>query len=277
MTHADVVATAKPALRRDRARASHVVEERQVINVRDVGSTPAGQARELDREQRVSQGALRRHVVREIGGERNCREELGQAQAVLRPRLVDYVAPPAVPIIRPLSAPAGGATHPSSGRKPEQSKSIARMPSGPTLTNATCSIISRDCPPRLSLKRQLRRFRTPIRSRCESRTSKSEAGENQCSKRRAISSRPELTSVPRGHSNPASTSGARHSANRPKSRVEGAGRNASGADSCIRPTVAPAHSGHINRSVHFSGIANPNAPKVKPGQLQRAADISAIT
>src|SRR5713101_9685790 len=200
MADADVVATAKPALRRDRARASHVVEERQVIDVRNIGPTPASQARELDCEQCVSQRALGRHVVREIGGERNCREELGQAQAVLRPRLVDYVAPPAVPIIRPLSAPAGGATHPSSGRKPEQSKSIARMPSGPTLTNATCSIISCVCPSRLSLKRQLRRYRIPIRSRCESRTSKSEAGENQPSKRRAISSRPERTSGPRGNS-----------------------------------------------------------------------------
>jgi hypothetical protein len=34
----------------------------------------------------------------------------------------------------------------------------------------------------------------------------------------------------------------------------------------MRPNVAAAHSASINRSVHFSAIANPSAPRVKPGQ-----------
>ena len=90
MTHLDVIAAAQPALRRHRARASHVIEEREVIDVRHVGVGPAGEASELDREQCISQRTLRRHVVRQVGGERDRREELGQTQAVVRPRLVGY-------------------------------------------------------------------------------------------------------------------------------------------------------------------------------------------
>jgi len=134
------------------------------------------------------------------------------------------------------------ATPTSSGRKPEQSRSISAMPSGPVVTNATCSMTSRDCPSRLSRNRQLRRFRRPTCARCVSTTSKSEARENQPSKRRAISSRPERSSGPRGKSIRACASGARDSANRPKSRAERAERKASGADSCMRPRVAAARS-----------------------------------
>jgi len=116
------------------------------------------------------------------------------------------------------------------------------MPFGPTLTNATCSMTSRDCPSRLRRKRQFRRFRRPTCMRCESRTSKSVARENQPSKRRAISSRPERSSGPGGKSIRACASGAKDSANRPKSRAHRADRKASSADSCMRPKVAAARS-----------------------------------
>jgi len=90
-------------LRRDRTRASHVVEEREVIDVRHIGGTPAREMSEFDREQRISKRALCGNIVRQVGGERNRREEFRQPQALLRLRFVDYVPPPAVPIIRPLS------------------------------------------------------------------------------------------------------------------------------------------------------------------------------
>jgi len=127
------------------------------------------------------------------------------------------------------------------------------MPSNPTLTNATCSITWRDCPSRLSRKRQLSRFRPPICARSESRTSKSEARENQPSKRRAISSRPWHTSGPGGESKRACACGARHSANRPKSRAARAEMKTSGADwLCMRPKVAAARSAEHQPFGRFS-------------------------
>src|SRR5437660_1456597 len=76
--------------------------------------------------------------------------------------------------------------------------------------------------------------------------------EQRISKRAAISSGPDRTSGPRGNSIRACAAGARHSAKRPKSRVNRAERNASGADwKVISPTVATAHSANINRSVDF--------------------------
>ena len=135
------------------------------------------------------------------------------------------------------------------------------MPSNPTLTNATCSITSRDCPSRLSRKRQLSRFRPPICARSESRTSKSEARENQPSKRRAISSRPLRTSGPGGKSKRACACGARHSANRPKSRAARAERKTSGADGlCMRPKVAGARSAEHQPFGRFSCCRRPRTP-----------------
>jgi len=93
VTNAYVVAAPQPALRSDRASASHVVEERQVIDVRYICPTPAREASEIDREQCVSKRALRGHVVRQVSGKRNRREKLCQAKALLRPRLGDYGLP----------------------------------------------------------------------------------------------------------------------------------------------------------------------------------------
>src|SRR5947209_14423544 len=56
------------------------------------------------------------------------------------------------------------------------------IPSGRTLTKATCSTISCGLPSRLMRKRQLSRSRGPTCSRCVSRTSKAVARENQPSK-----------------------------------------------------------------------------------------------
>ena len=95
MTHVDVVAAAQPALRRDRSRASHVIQKRQVVDVRNVGVTPTGEASKLNREPRIAKRALGRNIVRQIGGERNCRQELGQSQTALGLPRVDYVPTPA--------------------------------------------------------------------------------------------------------------------------------------------------------------------------------------
>jgi len=69
-----------------------VVQQREIVRVRYVGSGPAREARELDRQQCISKRALCWHIVRQVGGERNCCEQFGQTEAMLRRLFVDWHA-----------------------------------------------------------------------------------------------------------------------------------------------------------------------------------------
>ena len=88
--HVHVIARPKPALRRDGAGASNVVQQREVKDVREVRLGPARESSQLNRKQRISKRALRRHIVREVSGERNRGEQLGQTKAPIGLALFRY-------------------------------------------------------------------------------------------------------------------------------------------------------------------------------------------
>ena len=73
----------QPALCCDCARAANVIQQREVKDVREVRLGPARESRQLNRKQRIPKRALRRHVMREVGGERNRREQFSQTKAPL--------------------------------------------------------------------------------------------------------------------------------------------------------------------------------------------------
>ncbi len=80
MPGADVVTTADLALGFRRRRAADVIEERQVVDIREVVTLQVGEACETQGDDRVAQRAFEGHVVRQVGGERDRRQQFGEPQ-----------------------------------------------------------------------------------------------------------------------------------------------------------------------------------------------------
>jgi len=60
-----------------------VIEQREVKDVREVRRRPARESSQLNGKQSVPKRALGRHIMGEVGGERNRREQLSQTKASL--------------------------------------------------------------------------------------------------------------------------------------------------------------------------------------------------
>jgi hypothetical protein len=58
-----------------------VIQQGEVKDVREIGFGPAREPRQLNRQQSVPKRALRRYVMREVGGERDGREQLSETKA----------------------------------------------------------------------------------------------------------------------------------------------------------------------------------------------------
>jgi len=80
MPHTHVVADPHPALSVDGPGAADVIEERKVIDVREVLSRPTGQPTELDGEQGIPQGTFGRHVMSEVARQGNRGQQLREPQ-----------------------------------------------------------------------------------------------------------------------------------------------------------------------------------------------------